>query len=63
MRLRVVEARTDDYCEGCGYPFDPGERVNMDPRSGFVYCGPRCAGILEGRRERAERRRAAEVRP
>ena len=36
----------DDYCEQCGYPFDPGDTAYGISEYGPIACSKRCAGML-----------------
>ncbi len=42
-RAQGGSSRTDEQCDGCGYPFDAGDTVYRAPDSGTVYCSRACA--------------------
>jgi hypothetical protein len=48
--LQIIQdrAQRDEQCNGCGYPFDTGQRVYVTQEGlGNVYCSKYCAGRVE----------------
>lgn len=45
MNLKMTTAQNDEYCHGCGYPFDAGDMLYWDGVSHRVYCSKKCASV------------------
>lgn len=45
----VRSSHYDDYCDSCGYPFDPGEKILRNEETGECACGKGCAEHLDRR--------------